>query len=165
VDALRSQDLVLSTDALPGGTIKKWEWFASATVTPGTFNNFKIKLCHTSRSALSRDFAANYDGNTPAEVYSRAVQAVGPTPYTWFGFAFDADFEYNGKKNLIYEVSWNGDSGGNAYTYWSPGTARCIVSQNGAAANLYNYIHYMRITLEPSAVSPTSVGRVKALFR
>jgi hypothetical protein len=90
---------------------------------------------------------------------------VGPTPYTWFGFKFDTDFEYSGKKNLLFEVSWSTDSGGSAYTYWSPGTARCVVSLNGAAANLYNYIHYMRITLEPSAVSPTSVGRVKALYR
>lgn len=90
---------------------------------------------------------------------------MNPTPYTWFGFAFGTNFEYDGTKNLIFEVEWNGDSGGKATTYWSPGTGRCIVGLNGAGANLYNYVHYMRITLEPSAVSPTSVGRVKALYR
>lgn len=162
---MRSQDLVLSSDAIPGGTVKKWEWFASDTITAGTYNNFKIKLCHTSRSTLDKNFATNYDSNTPVQVYTKVSQPVNPTPYTWFGFAFDTNFEYSGEKNLIVEVSWNGDSGGVAYTYWSPGTGRCIVSLNGAAANLYNYVHYMRITLEPSAVSPTSVGRVKALYR
>jgi hypothetical protein len=162
---LRSQDLVLSTDTIPKGTVKKWEWYASSTVTTGTFNNFKIRLCHSPRSALARDFATNYGGNTPALVYSKISQPVGPTPYTWFGFTFDTPFDYNGTANLIVEVDWNGDSGAEVGNYWSPGTARCIVSINGAAANLFNYIHYMRITLEPSAVSPTSVGRVKALYR
>jgi hypothetical protein len=90
---------------------------------------------------------------------------VAPTPYTWFGCAFDTPFAYDGKGNLIMEVDWNGDSGAKTCNYWSPGTARSIVSLNGAAANLYNYIHYMRITLEPSAVGVSSVGRVKALFR
>lgn len=90
---------------------------------------------------------------------------MAPTPYTWFGFTFGTPFEYSGKANLIVEVDWSGDSGAKTCNYWSPGTARCIVSLNGAGANLFNYIHYMRITLEPSAVSPTSVGRIKALCR
>jgi hypothetical protein len=145
--------------------VKKWEWYASSDVTAGSFNNFKIKLCHTSRSTLTREFATNYGGNTPELVYSKISQNVSPVPYTWFGFAFGTPFEYNGKANLIVEVDWNGDSGAKVGNYWSPGTGRCIVSLNGAGANLFNYVHYMRITLEPSAVGPTSVGRVKALYR
>ena len=79
-----------------------------------------------------------------------------------FGFAFDKKFEYNGKDNLVVDVFWNGDSGGNCYTYWSPGPARRMYNYTGGTVYLTNYLHYMRISLEPDAVAPTSLGRVKS---
>jgi hypothetical protein len=161
---VRNQDLVLSTDAIPGGEITKWEWFASE-VEAGSFYNLKVKLCHTSRTALSRNFGANYDGNTPVEVYSKASQYLNPGVGKWFGFDFAKTFDYDGKKNFIIEVEWSGDSGGLVYNYWSPATARCVYNYNGGTVYLANYVHYMRITLEPNAVAPTSLGRVKSIFR
>ncbi|NIT36281.1 MAG: hypothetical protein GTN49_07250 [candidate division Zixibacteria bacterium] len=111
------------------------------------------------------NFATNFGGNTPLEVFSRSSYYLSGTPGTWFGFDFDKKFEYNGRDNLIVDVSWNGDSGGTCYTYWSPATARCVYNWNGGAVYLANYVHYMRITLEPNAVAPTSLGRVKAVFK
>lgn len=161
---MRTQDLVLQSDVVPGGTIKKWEW-RCYTSESGTYNNFSIKLCHTTRTALARNFAANFDGNTPVEVYRKSVETLNPAARTWFGFNFQTDFEYDGRRNFLIDVSWAGDSGGTAYTYWSPATARCVYNYNGGDIYLANYIHYMRITVEPNAVTPTSFGRVKTIFR
>jgi hypothetical protein len=133
-------------------------------VSAGTFNNFSIKMCHTSLTALAKNFKGNYGGNTPVEVYKNSAQYVNASPYKWFGFPFAAAFNYNGKDNFIIEVQWNGDSGGYAYNHWSPATGRCVYSVNGGAAVLSNYLHYMRISIGALGVSPTSLGRVKALF-
>ncbi len=122
-------------------------------------------MCHTRLAKLTGNFAANFDGNTPFEVFKRASYYLSGTPGDWFGFDFDKQFEYSGKTNLLVDVSWNGDSGGDCYTYWSPGTARCVYSYNGGTVYMTNYVHYMRITLEPNAVAPTSLGRVKAVYR
>lgn len=111
------------------------------------------------------NFTTNFGGNTPVEVYGRSSQYISGTAGNWFGFTFDKEFEYNGKDNLIVDVSWNGDSGGTCYTYWSPATARCVYTYNNEPVYLTNYVHYMRITLEPNAVAPTSLGRVKAVYR
>jgi hypothetical protein len=122
-------------------------------------------LCHTNVTKLVANFATNFGANTPLEVFSRSSYYLSGTPGTWFGFTFDKEFEYNGKDNLIVDVSWNGDSGGTCYTYWSPATARCVYKFNNEPVCLANYVHYMRITLEPNAVAPTSLGRVKAVFK
>ena len=161
---MRSQDLVLSTDAVPAGTVVKWEWYASASVSAGTFNNFSLKLCHTNKTALTTDFTGNYGGNTPVQVYYKSSEYIAATPNTWFGFAFTTGFDYNGKDNLIVEVEWSGDSGGYDYNYWSAATARCMYKYNSYAARVYHYLHYMRITTGALGVAPTSLGRVKALY-
>jgi hypothetical protein len=122
-------------------------------------------LCHTKVTKLVANFATNFGGNTPLEVFSRSSYYLSGTAGKWFGFTFDKKFEYNGKDNLVVDVSWNGDSGGTCYTYWSPGTARCVYNYNGGTVYLTNYVHYMRISLEPNAVAPTSLGRVKAVYR
>lgn len=142
----------------------KWEWYASSSVSAGTFNNFSIKLCHTKNTALTTNFTGNYGGNTPVQVYSKSSEYIAATPNTWFGFSFGTAFDYNGKDNLIVEVEWSGDSGGYAYNYWSAATARCMYKYNSYAARVYNYLHYMRISTGYLGVAPTSLGRVKALF-
>jgi hypothetical protein len=133
-------------------------------VRAGTYNNFSIKMCHTPLTALTKDFNANYGGKTPVEVYKNSSQYVNATPYSWFGIPFAAAFDYNGSDNFIIEVSWSGDSGGYAYNYWGPATARCVYNVNGGTLYLYNYLHYMRISIGSLGVSPTSLGRVKALY-
>jgi hypothetical protein len=170
VNAVRCQDLVLASelwpwDAAPVNYITNWEWYAAPTVSPGTFNNFTIKLCHTTRTTLTADFNANYAGAKPATVYSRPSQYINTEAGKWFGFRFDSQFQYYFSGNLIVEVEWRGDTGGYAYTYWSAMTARCVFSYNGGAPTVRDYIHYMRVTiLMIPGVEPTSLGRVKALY-
>ena len=170
VNAVRCQDLVLASelwpwDNAPVNSIKKWEWYAAPTVSPGTFNNFTIKICHTTRTTLTANFNVNYGGRTPVTVYSRRSQPINAEPGKWFGFDFDSQFNYGYGYNVIVEVEWSGDNGGYAYTYRSAATARCVFNYNGGAATVRNYVHYMRVTiLYIPGVAPTSLGRVKALY-
>jgi hypothetical protein len=157
--------LVLSSDAVPPGTISKWEWYTYIG-SAGTFYSFKLRCCHTNLTALTTNFTANYGGNTPALVYSRSSQYIAGTPNAWFGFAFDTPFAYDAKHNLIMEVDWVGDTGGYTYCRASSVAARFVYSYNSYGPYVQNYLHYQRVTVEPSGVGvrPTSLGRVKALY-
>jgi hypothetical protein len=165
---VRNQDLVLQSDAVPAGTITKWEWqchLSGAENKAGTYYNFKIALCHTTLAELTYDYQANYNGHTPVEVYSRSQQYIYADRGDWFGWAFDRDFDYDGKKNLIVEVYWkDSDQQGQTSTYATAGTSRAYYDVNGSIS-VVNYWHLMRITIEGIGVAPTSLGRVKALYR
>ena len=97
-------------------------------------------------------------------------------PTTRFGFELSPTFAYDGTNNLIVEVWWEGDDdrGGYVFTADVREQLRCLLSsiKNGVPLNGYpdgglacNWLHYMRLTLSPDAVAPTSLGRVKALYR
>jgi hypothetical protein len=165
---VRNQDLVLPSDAVPAGTITKWEWrchLSGSENKAGTYYNFKIRLCHTTLSQLTYNLEANYDGNTPVEVYARGQQYIYADPGAWFGWAFDKSFRYDGRKNLIVEVYWkDSDQQGQTSTYATAGTNRGAYDVNGSIS-VVNYWHHMRITVEGIGVTPTSLGRVKALYR
>jgi hypothetical protein len=160
---------------LPGpGDITKWEWYASLTQYPGDFYKFRFKCCHTSKTALTDTYADNYDGNTPIQVYYRETCRIAATAYQWFGFEFDKPFTYNGADNLIFEVWWEGDNDGYAYTYWARSAGRYVCSYIKGTTPLrgypdkgeiFDYLHNMRITISPDAVAPTSLGRVRAMYR
>ncbi|MEE8640427.1 MAG: hypothetical protein V3T41_08455 [bacterium] len=152
----------------------KWEWYASQNQSPGDFNKFTLKHCHTSLTTLTDTYTKNYDGKTPVQVYYRDPARIAATPFQWFGFTFDKAFAYNGTDNLLFEVWWVGDNNGNAYTFWTPKTGRYVYSyiKGSTAYNGYpnkglvvNYLHYMRITISASAVEASSLGRVRALYR
>lgn len=170
VDAVRSQDLVLASELKPSGDspvieIVRWEWFASANISEGFFNNFSIKVCHTNRTALTANFNDNYGGFTPVTVYTLASQYLKPDPNDWFGIPFLKQFYYNGYSNVIFEVEWSGDTGGYTYTYRSATPARCVFNYNNGTPVVHNYVHYMRIMINYiPGVAPTSLGRVKALY-
>lgn len=159
---------MLQSDTLPAGTITKWEWRCHTSGTEneaGTYHNFKLTLCHTNLSQLTTNFQANYGGNTPVVVYSRSQQRIYAERGAWFGWEFDGDFDYDGASNLIIEVYWkDSDQLGQTSTFATAGTARGLYDVNGAIS-LVNYWHHMRITLEGVGVAPTSLGRVKALYR
>jgi hypothetical protein len=165
---VRNQDLVLSSDAVPAGTITTWEWrchLSGVENKAGTYHNFKLLVCHTSLSQLTKDFKANYDGNTPVEAYSRSQQRIYAERGAWFGWAFDANFQYDGRRNLIIEVYWkDSDRQGQTSTYATAGTARGLYDVNGSIS-LVNYWHHMRITLEGIGIERTSLGRVKTLYQ
>ena len=133
-----------------------------------------MKCCHTSKTALTDTYANNYDGKTPVQVFYRESYRIAATPYQWFGIPFDAPFAYNGTDNLLFEVWWEGDNDGYAYTYWARSTGRYVYSyiKGSTPYNGYpdkglvtDYLHNMRITISPNAVAPTSLGRVKSLHR
>jgi hypothetical protein len=171
---MRSQDLVLASDALPAGTITKMEWHPSDHILAGDYSKFRLKLCHTSVTALGTAFASNYAGRTPVQVYYRDPVHVAPAAEQWFGFPFDTDFEYNGADNLLVEVWWEEDTEGYVNTYIRKLDRRGLFScvrygrpESGYpdAGELMNYLHHMRLTIEGVSVSPASLGRVKALYR
>ena len=116
-------------------------------------------------SQLTTDFKANYGGNTPVEVYGRSQEKIYAERGAWFGWAFDTDFDYDGRRNLIIEVYWkDSDKLGQTSTFATAGTARGLYDVNGSIS-LVNYWHHMRITFEGIGVAPTSLGRVKTLYR
>ncbi len=153
---------------MPAGKITKWEWRCHLSGTEnkaGTYHNFKLLVCHTSLSQLTYNFEANYGGNTPVEVYSRSQEKIHAERGAWFGWAFDADFNYDGQNNLIVEVYWkDSDRLGQTCTYATAGTSRGYYDVNGSIS-VVDYWHHMRITIEGIGVAPTSLGRVKALYR
>ena len=165
---MRSQDLVLREEGPTAGTVTRWEWYASSVLSRGYFDNFSLKLCHTGRTELVADFNANYDGRKPVTVYSRYSEYAGATAYTWWGFDFDTPFVYDGADNLIVEVFWQGRKGGpGVVSYWTPMKGRCCMFAGPVPCEpaVFDYLHFMRITVSPTAVAPTSLGRVKAVYR
>jgi hypothetical protein len=165
---VRSQDLVLREEGLTAGSITRWEWYASSVLSRGYFNNFKLTLCHTGRAELVADFVANYDGRKPLVVYMRDAEYANAVAYTWWGFDFDTSFRYDGADNLIVEVFWQGREGGpGVVSYWTPMQGRCCMYAGPVPCDpaVFHFLHFMRITVSPTAVAPTSLGRVKAIFR
>jgi hypothetical protein len=139
-------------------------------------SNFSVKLCHTSLNALTTPFAANYDGRTPVTVFSANPVTINVPADTWFGWPCGPPFDYNGSDNLLVEVWWEGGNTGgpNCWTSAVTGSKRSVVASkvNGVPQNGYpngglvtDYSFYMRITLEDIGVAPSSLGRVKALYR
>jgi hypothetical protein len=170
VNAVRCQDLVLAselhpTKANPVIIIRRWEWFASPNISPGSFDNFTIKLGETTRTTLTTNFDGNYTYHGAQTVYSASSQYLNPSPNDWFGFDLTW-FYYREHYNLIVEVEWSGDSGGYVSTYRSAAPARCVFNYNSGTPVVHDYVHYMRITIYfIPGVEPTSLGRVKALYQ
>ncbi|HUU57303.1 MAG TPA: hypothetical protein VMW93_08170 [bacterium] len=124
-----------------------------------------MRCCHTGLTALTNNFTTNYGGNTAVQVYSKSSQYIAATPNAWFGFDFDTPFAYNGTGNLIMEVEWNTDSGGYAYCRANSVASRFVYSANGGMPYVQSYLHYQRITIGAVGVAPTSLGRVRAMYR
>jgi hypothetical protein len=159
---------VLKKEGLMAGTVTRWEWYVSSIVIYGGFKNFWVKVCHTSRDKFVPDFVKNYDGHKPVQVFADDELRVMPPSYTWFGFDFSPRFEYNGKDNLLVEVHWKGRSGSpGIVTYWTPKDGRCCMYAGPVPCDpaVFDFVHYMRVTISPVAVAPTSLGRVKAVYR
>jgi hypothetical protein len=176
-EAVRCMEVVRRTDGLVTGDITRWEWQAGE-VDPvtGKFYKFKLRLCHTSRADLKAPFGGNYEGRTPVEVFAADPATVDMRIREWFGFDVKPAFKYDEKYNLLVEVWWEGDDegGGLVFTADVPEQDRCVfaskkdgVPQYGYPdqGKVFNWLHFMRITLLPDAVAPTSLGRVKALYR
>ena len=133
----------------------------------GSFNNCKILLCHSTKTTLEATFANNYTGNTPVEVFS-GTESISGTG--WVDTHITPNkFNYNNKDNLLMEVVWNGDSGQDVYCYRASGASRrCYTYSSTATTGTVrtSEAQYIRLHIGTmTGVAPTSLGRVKTLFR
>ena len=168
---MRFQTIWLQSQIGESGTVimlEHQDWSASST--GGTFTGCLVKLCHTTLSAITPTYAANYGGNTPLTCVSGTVVVPNVSSGAWWTvFTGSSVFSYNNTNNLLYEVSWTGRSGGGNYINHTSSGQTGRVYANSATATTGSvtagYGTIARITIRPNAgVAPTSLGRVKAMY-
>jgi len=168
---MRFQTIWRQSDIAEAGMItlvEHQDWSASST--GGTFTGCLVKLCHTSLAAITSVFADNYGGNTPVTCLDGTVIVPDVNNGDWWTVLSGASlFQYNNTHNLLYEVSWTGRSGGPNYiNHPSSGYTGRVWAASASAATGSTSTGYgtvARITIRPSAVEPTSLGRVKSMYR
>jgi hypothetical protein len=165
-DAMRFQCLWFQSDINYAGYVNMVEFDYSSGSFPASFNSCKILLCHSTKTALEATFANNYTNNTPIEVFSGTETLSGSG---WIDTHIKPDvFNYNNKDNLLMEIVWSGDNGRDIYMYRASGTARRCYAYSATASSGSVYAQAQRIRLHigtMTPVTPTSLGRVKTLFR
>jgi hypothetical protein len=165
-DALRFQCLWRQGDIAYAGYVNGVE-FEKTTAATGRFNNVRAWLCHTSKTTLERTFANNYTGNTPRAVLNMRSVTVGGTG--WFDLGIQpARFNYNNRDNLLLELRWNGDNGVSVPCWRSSRrNSRCYAPNHTASeGTVFNNGQRIRLTIGTmTGVAPTSLGRLRALYR
>jgi len=167
---MRFQTIWLSTAIGESGVVTKLEHQDySASSGGGVFTGCRVLLCHTGLTAITATFASNYGGNTPVAVVSGTVTVPNVNNGDWWTvFTGSTAFNYNSARNMLYEVSWTGRSGSPNYINHtrSGETGRVYASSATASSGSVTagYGTVARITITPSAVKPTSLGRVKAMY-
>jgi len=172
--AMRFQCCWFKSEINESGAVTKIEYqFHSYSGTPpSTFNNVKMYLCHTNLSALTSTFATNYGGNTPVLVWSGTyVIPSGLSQNDWVIQVQPTNFTYNNVDNLLMEVTWEGFGGGAAADYFwrsnasQPGRVYAT-SATATTGTLYaGQGEVARVTINYTAVQPSSLGRIKTLFK
>jgi len=150
-----------------GGYINKVE-FENWATNNATFYLVRAYFGHSTNTTLDLTFANNYY-DTPVQVLNAASKTVSGAANTWWDMGIDANkFEYNNTNNLVFEIRWRG-TGPNAPCWCGSGGMKRMWSFDDAAtiaAYRFGQIQYLRITVAPgSGVAPTSLGRVKSIFR
>jgi len=151
-------------------TLVEFQRHPSYSGNGGTYQNGDVLLCHTTLSAITNTYATNYGGFTPVNIFSGVISipaGAGGVFFTVVGGI--SNFTYNNVNNLLIEVSWSsGTSGTNFMNCTSSGQPGRLYAQSKSPATGTigaGYGHIARITIRPSAVAPTSLGRVKSLYR
>ncbi len=167
---MRFQCMWLQSEIGEKGSIARIEFkYEAGGVVPTSLDGCKMILCHSSKDKLTTTFKANYDFKTPVEVFSgKYTVPEGLKKDDWFTLCEPDNFSYNNRNNLLFELSWTGASGTTTRTYISTADQPGRLRANNATATtgkiLANQGHIARVTIGNPAVSPTSLGRVKALF-
>ncbi|MEE8639164.1 MAG: hypothetical protein V3T41_02015 [bacterium] len=136
-----------------------------------TFSNVDMLLCHSSRTALTNNYTTNYDGKTPVKVYTgNFVIPANLTRDSWFKQCAPTNFNYNNSDNLLLEISWSGRIRTGANYFWRSSSGQpgrlWASSKTATTGSLYaSQGEIARITITPTAVAPTSLGRVKSIFK
>jgi hypothetical protein len=167
-DSMRYQCLWFQSDIAAAGYIQAIEWNRSTYTTTGTYNDCRVWLCHTTKTALEATFDNNYTGKTPVQVMNKTTFTMPAGP-NWVDFGIDTNkFNYNNTDNLLMEVRWNGDSGTTCYcTRSAQANSRVYASDhNASSGSVQNNGQCIRLYIGTmTGVEPTTLGRVKALFR
>jgi hypothetical protein len=150
------------------GVINEVEYYAYYGYG-GTFNNYKAYLCHTDKSALVATFASNYKG-TPVLVASFSAFTIAATK-TWLPLKMTGTFTYNNTDNLLVEIVWQGKvgtpRGEPVYScFFGSGAHRVWANSSTATTGTpYPLAYYHRLNFGYyTALGPTSLGRVKAMY-
>ncbi len=165
--AMRFQCLWFQNDINYGGYVNGVEFAYQSGRPPAAFNNVRVWMCHTNKSALVATFDDNYAGNTPVPVMDKLTLTLSGTG--WYDMGIDANkFSYNNRDNLLMEIRWFGDSETNLYCWRSEGTAARVYAKSHTATSgaVENNSQYIRLHINTMAgLEPTSLGRVRALYR
>ena len=165
--AMRFQCLWFQSDINYAGYINAIEFAYQSGNPPAAFNNVKVWLCHTGKTTLEPTFDNNYTGNTPVQVMDKLTLTLEGTG--WYDLGIDPNkFSFNNTANLLMEIRWYGDSGRAIYCWRSGGTAARVYAESHTAESgtVENNSQYIRLHISTMAgVEPTSLGRVRALFR
>ncbi|MGD8718197.1 MAG: hypothetical protein PVH29_05175 [Candidatus Zixiibacteriota bacterium] len=151
------------------GAITKIEWEAGNDFSNAPYRQFELRLCHTPLSELTANFADNYGGNTPVLAHAANPLLLAGTADSWFGFDLTTSFDYDNARNLIVELRWNNGQVETEVRNWGhdAGQNYGLISKvyEGTSGNLFSTICRFRFTYDDQAVEPTSLGRVRALYR
>ena len=133
----------------------------------GDFYNFEMKMCHTSLTELTNNFADNYDGNTPVVVRPVGMVSFPDQGDYWYGIPGFTSFDYNGTDNLIIELHFNGTSGASYHTWYGEETNRNLLgtSYNATTGSLGTILLRTKIWITYGIIESASLGKVKAVFK
>lgn len=161
--------MVLKSDLNVKAPVTRVEYQSYDDYAPGYFYELEMRLCHTPLGALTTNFNQNYGGNTPALVATANPFTINGKKDEWFGLDCSPAFDYNNVDNLIVEVRWRNQrltTKIEAWAYTAPGNRLLIHKDyNASEGQLSPKTDRLRLTFGGAAVSPTSLGRIKALLR
>jgi hypothetical protein len=171
--AMRFQCLWLQSEIGENGRVVKIDFSFKqyAGTPPATFTGCTMLLCHTPVNKITANFKSNYGGKSPVEVFSGKFEIpAGLQENDWFMVVAPETFRFNNTNNLLMEVVWTGASGAAESRFWiadtdQPGRVRAFSATAINGTVLPNQGQVARITIGSPAVNPTSLGRVRALFR
>jgi hypothetical protein len=165
-NSMRFQCLWFQRDVNYAGNVNGVE-FDKVDAAGGRFNSVRVWLCHTRKVALESTFANNYTGFTPVQVLNMRSTTVSGTG--WFDLGINVNqFNYNNRNNLLMEIRWDGDDGHDVRCWRSSQQySRCYAyNHNASQGTVYNNGQRIRLTIATMiGLEPTSLGRVKTLFR
>ena len=168
---MRFQTMWRQSEINEAGAISNIEFqmYTGYTGAGGVFNGCKILLCHTTATAISSTFATNYGGGTPVAVFNGTYTLASTPGGSWVSIVKPTNFTFNNTRNLLFEVSWTSySSGGTNYMYYSRGGPGRIYAASATATTgtvEAGYWQKGRITVGYVGVAPTSLGRVKSIFK
>ncbi len=165
-NSCRFQCLWLKSSINYAGYINVVEFEKSGHAS-GTYNDVRVWLCHSTKTQLEETYNNNYTGKTPVQVRTGSNLIFSGSGYFDIGITPDK-FNYNNSDNLLMEIRWNGDSGTDIACWRSnDSTGRVYAWDHKATRGSVEIVgQCIRLHIDTmTGVTPSSLGRVKTLFR